>query len=249
MLYGYNNGLSTIVTAASTLAEFQEWQASLSGELYREANETDFMDHLTNPDFQKLAGSAIVVDFDYEYNQGEFVRLHEVILIPQAQAVDRNVEMVNQELPDVFDPLDDRTIEQLHGLDKEDRYDHRDDAEKEEDRQMRERIKEMKANDQLSGESFSPSKKAGIGVQRIDVSHDAEGNMQIDGVLAQVYTGTELEDQIEGSSKLAAEVAAEAALEGERKLQRAAAKKAELQAAQIRADERAGLTGKAATQN
>lgn len=241
MLYGYNKGLTTVVTGASTLEEFQEWQASLEGELYRTVAETDFMDHLTNPDYQKLAGSAVVVDFDYPFNQGEFVRLHEVVLMQPAQAVDRNVEMIAYEKPDTFDPLDTRTIEQIHGLDIEDRHDMRDDAEMAEDRAFREKIKDMKKNDQLSGESFSPSKKSGIGVQRVDVSHDKDGNVQIDHVLAQVYTGTELEDQIEGSSKLAAEVEAEAALEGERKLQRKAAKKKELQAAHLKALELAKL--------
>jgi hypothetical protein len=235
MLYGYNKGLQTIVTAASSLDEFKEWQSELAGHLYREANETDFMEHLTNPDYQKLAGSAIVVDFDHEYNQGEFTRIHEIVMLQPAQAVDRNVEMIHYEKPDVFDAADERTIEEIHGLNKEDRWDHRDDAERAEDSAMREKIKEMKKNDQLSGESFSPRKKGGVAVDRIDVSHDAEGKIQIDGVLAQKYTGTELEDQIEGSSKLAAQVAAEAALEGERKQQRKIQKTKELEEAVARA--------------
>jgi hypothetical protein len=235
MLYGYNKGLQTIVTAASSLEEFKEWQSELEGHLYREANETDFMEHLTNPDYQKLAGSAIVVEFDHEYNQGEFTRIHEIVLLQPAQAVDRNVEMIHYEKPDVFDAKDERTIEEIHGLDKEDRWDHRDEAEMAEDKAMREKIKEMKKNDELSGESFSAPKKDGIGVQRVDVSHDADGNVQIDHVLAQKYTGTELEDQIEGSTKLADAVAADAALEGERKQQRKVEKKKELEAAVERA--------------
>lgn len=235
MLYGYNKGLQTIVTAASSLEEFKEWQSELEGHLYREANETDFMEHLTNPDYHKLAGSAIVVDFDHEYNQGEFIRIHEITILQPAPAVDRNVEMIHYEKPDVFDAKDERTIEEIHGLDKEDRWDVRDDAERAEDTAMREKIKEMKKNDQLSGESFSPSKKGGVGVERIDASRDDQGNLQIDGVLAHKYTGTELEDQIEGSTKLADAVAAEAALEGERKLQRKANKKKELEAAVERA--------------
>ena len=249
MLYGYNKGLTTIVTGATTQAEFNEWTAELAGHLYRAANETDLMEHLTNPDYAKLAGAAQVIEFDYEYNQAEFNRIHEIILLQPAQAVDRNVEMVHQELPDIFDANDNRTIEEIHGLDQFDKHDFRDEAEMAEDKAMREKIKTMKANDELSGESFSAPKKGGLGIQRIDSSIDADGNLQIDGVLAQVYTGTEVEDQIAGSSKLAEAVAAQAALEGERKIQRAKAKKEELESAQQRANVLADLFPSASTGN
>jgi hypothetical protein len=85
------------------------------------------------------------------------------------------------------DDDDQRTIEEIYGLDKEDRFDRRSDEEKASDEVNRKRYDEAKKRGDLSGESFGgplPDRKTQTTVTDIRVSERADGTVEIDNVLA-----------------------------------------------------------------
>lgn len=217
MLYGFNpNFKTTVVTADQTTADFQAWYKSLGGELYVTSYESDMMMHMTDPNLQGLKTAVFIFEFDHDFNQAEFARIHDITILKQAQAIDRNVDMYLHEQPDPYDAADTRTIEQIYELDKEDRYDTRDDEEKAEDAAFREQIKEMKKNNQLSGESFTPKGKDRVNVTQINTSVDANGHVTIENVQAVKHVPGEHNESIAQREKLEAKVAEENQLKAEK---------------------------------
>ena len=186
MLNGFNPDKNTIVVSSGTdINQFEAWYAALGGELYIESYETTFLDHMSNDLFTGVKTPVYVFTFDQEFCLTEFVRIHEISLVNHATAMDLNVDMYLNGRPDPYDSEDTRTIADLHNLHNEDRHDKRTDEQKAEDAAFKEKIKEMKKNDQVTGESFSPkSNQSKVHVETVNVTDNADGTQTIDGVEA-----------------------------------------------------------------
>lgn len=186
MLYGYKRkeSISTVVGAALNKEELNTWYDGVGSEHFTDAYQTDMMQHMTDDEFQPFQSLIYVFEHESADQQDAFIQKHQLLIGTHARAVDRCIDMINYDAPDEYDILDERTIEQKYGLDIEDKYDRRTDAQKEEDLQMREHIKELKAQDKLSSDSFSAPKKDNVYVTDIRSSVDADGNVQLDNVLA-----------------------------------------------------------------
>jgi hypothetical protein len=196
MLFGYNTKpRTTVVVAGHTLEEFQAWFASLNheGALYTAARETEMFEHLMNDEWTDLKTTVYVFDFDHDYNQAEFARLHDIVILPRMEAIDRNGDM------DYLSRGDDmmnetRTIAEIFNLGDDDPYDKRSDAEKAADKIMSERMKQLQKDDQISSDSFAPVTKGGVAVTDIHASTNADGTVSIDGINAVKYKGDEAEE-------------------------------------------------------
>lgn len=206
MLFGYHtNPRTTVVTAAHTLQEFQDWYASLVTEeaLFTSAHETNMFEHLTNDEWSDLKTSVYVFTFDHDYNQAEFARIHDIVVLPRFNAVDRNADMeyVSREFNAANDT---RTIAEIHGLGDDDPYDKRSEEEKAADKIVSERMKELQKQDKISGDSFSPVTKGGVSVTDIHATTNTDGTITIDGINAVKYKGDEAENAMEQMTRVSA---------------------------------------------
>lgn len=192
-LYGYKKPINvTVVGAALSKAEFQAWfEAATTADgdkLYVEVQETDMMMHLTDDEFQPFSASVFIFQHTDAAQQEAFIAKHEILIGTHARCVDRNSDMVNYDAPDPWLNTDDtRTIAEIHGLDKEDRWDKRTDEEKAADAEMKKMMDELKKKGELSNDdSFSPTKKkdGDVHVTDIRTSVNADGTVEIDNVLA-----------------------------------------------------------------
>ena len=199
MLFGYNTQpRTTVVTAGHTLEEYQAWFASLNheGALYTSARETEMFEHLMNDEWTDLKTTVYVFEFDHDYKQAEFARVHDIVIMPRMNAIDRNSDMDYLSKGDTF--LDDkRTIAEIHGLEDNDPWDNRTDEEKAADKIMSDRMKELQAADKISGDSFSPTAKGGVAVTDIQATTKADGTLSIDGINAVKHNGNEAEEAMQ----------------------------------------------------
>lgn len=190
MLYGYfrEPGPTTVVTAAifkSVLADFLK-RASERPDLYVSMEEPDFMTIMTDEEFQKFKSEVTVFQHASVEQQQEFVDYFNLLICPFHTAVHRQKEMLEADEPDPYDASDERTLEEIYGLTEHDPFDQRTDEQKEQDAAFKEAIKQARKDGQISDESFKPREKKGKNVHVTDVrAHtDADGNVQIDRILA-----------------------------------------------------------------
>jgi hypothetical protein len=187
-LYGYKKDASTtIVGAALNKAEFDQFYEAATDH-HSDKYLSDMMMHLTDPDIQGFQASVAIFEHSSSEQQDQFIEKYEILIGTRARAVDRNVDMVNYDAPDPWlDGDDERTIEQINGLDKEDRWDKRTEEERDADRQMKKMMDEMKKKGELSNDdSFSPRKpKSGeVHVTDVRTTAHADGSVTVDNVLA-----------------------------------------------------------------
>lgn len=189
-LYGYKkDGNTTIVGAALNVQEFNDFLERAT-DLNTGVELSDMMMHLIDPEFQGFAASVAVIAHADAQQQDEFIEKYEILIGSRQRAVDRSIDMVNYDIPDPYDMDDSQTIEQMYGLDKEDRWDRRSDEEKELDAAMKEQIDQMRKKGELSNDdSFSAKKKEnGVYVTDINVHANADGSFAGANVIA-VKTG------------------------------------------------------------
>jgi hypothetical protein len=189
-LYGYKkDATTTIVGAALNKQEFNEFYEAAT-ELYSDRYKSDMMMHLTDPEIQGFQAEVAIFEHADSAQQDAFITKHDILIGTRQRAVDRNADMVNYDAPDPWLNVDDeRTIEQIHGLDKEDRWDKRTDEERDADRQMKKMMDDLKKKGELSNDdSFSPRKdepkEGDVRVTDIRTTAHADGSVTVDNVLA-----------------------------------------------------------------
>lgn len=184
MLYGYHKEPNiTVVTAALNRAEFDAWYGACDNEFVSDRYETNSFEHLTNDELTPFKSTVFIFEHATPEDRQKFAEKHGLLIGTYARAVDRCTDMVLYDAPDHYDVNETRTIEELNGLDKEDRWDRRSDEEKEADKKMKEMIDEMKKKGEISNDdSFAPRKKEGDTVNVTDVrtSINADGTIDID---------------------------------------------------------------------
>jgi len=190
MLYGYSRepGHTTVIAAAifkSVLADFLE-RASKRTDLYVSMEEPDFMTSMTDDQFKMFKDGVTVFEHESAEQQQAFVDEFGILMCSVARSIDHHNAMLVAEEPDPYDVSDTRTLEEIHGLAENDPWDVRTDEQKQEDAAFKEAIKQAVKDGQISDESFKPREKKGKSVQVTDVKahRDADGNMEIDRILA-----------------------------------------------------------------
>lgn len=188
MLYGTKevldgNRIATIVGAADTVEEFVAWLDAVKGQEegrnWEETYASNFLDHMQNQFYKGFKHSVLAVyHTDEEQRQAFWTEwnIHEVQSEPLR---DRQADMLHAkhvEIKAATESEEDKakTIEERTGLDQNDPWDRRSEAEKEEDRKMKERMKEMAKAGELSGDSFG-----GADAQR--ASRDRPGANNVPG--------------------------------------------------------------------
>lgn len=193
MLFGYRKDGETVITAKhGTSTMYQEWRTALpeSDETYVSVRETEFMDKFGD-EFGRMRHDVYIFSHKDTKQQDAFIEKHQVTINPPVTAWDRHDTMVDFDAPDYYDVTETRTIEELTGLDTDDRWDRRTDEQKEADQKMKEMIDELKKNGEITNDdSFAPRQKEGEGTAHVDeirTSIGADGKVQIDNVLATKY--------------------------------------------------------------
>ena len=179
--------LVTVVAAALNRATYENWFSSLEPGHFKQATETEIMDHLSDPDLELFRTTVFVVEHETPEDQQAFVAKHGLQVCSYATAADRHTDMLNWDAPDPYDIEDTRTIEQIFNLTTEDRFDKRTDEEKARDLEIKKMMDELRKKGEVSEDSFAPRKDAGEdGMQVTDVRVKTyqDGSQDIDNILA-----------------------------------------------------------------
>lgn len=209
MLHGYNiNPRTTIVVSAHTELEFRAWYSRLMAEtgtpLYAEQREIEEFEFLMDDQFDGLQTSVYEFKFADDAKQAEFIKAHQIVILPRFNAIDRNQDM-NYRSNDNYD-TETRTIEEITGTDKHDPWDTTSEEDKAQAKALREMMKKRQAEDEVSNDdSFSSPTQGGVHVQSIGTSIDANGNVRVDTVGAVKLTGDELQRSQEEIERVKAE--------------------------------------------
>jgi len=186
-LYAYKReqGFETVVAASTTSkADYEKWFEGIDAQNYTDKYQTDMMTHLTNDEFQPFQSHVFVFEHESAEQQQAFIDQHNLLVGTRQRAIDRMIDMINWEAPDYYDINETRTIEEIHGLDKEDKFDRRSEEDKAYDEQIKKQMKELAKEGKLTGDSFAPAKDSGVYVNDIRTSTNADGTIDIDNVLA-----------------------------------------------------------------
>lgn len=179
--------LVTVVAAALNRATYENWFAALEQGGFTVANETEIMDHLSDPDLELFRSTVYVVEHATPEDQQAFVEKHGLQICSYATAADRHTDMLNWDAPDPYDIEDERTIEQLFNLTTEDRFDKRTDEEKARDLEIKKMMDELRKKGEVSEDSFAPRKEAGedgMSVTDVRVKTYQDGSQDVDNILA-----------------------------------------------------------------
>lgn len=186
MLYGYEslreNIPSTIVTAADEAVTVETWYTNISAKKknYTKSRQTDFMDHLRNPEFVGLKHSVYIFNHKDEKQREKFIRENEIIILPEKQAKDRLEVMVLEVVEGIkgFDLSDNRPIGEIFGLnDGNDKWDLRTEDQKKAEAEGKTQLDQSKkrVGDHITGQSFDPnprSQEDGVYVNRVSQNED-----------------------------------------------------------------------------
>lgn len=191
MLYGFRDGSAQegfylVVSAAESLAAYDALEPRV-GELG--GRRPAAFEHLTDDRLRNML-HAYLFEADTEQAITEVVETLQVEILHRNRALDKQRGMMSAEEADPYRSNDDdsRTIEEIYGLDTDDRWDKRTDEQIEQDKAYKQLADEAKKKGELTGDSFSGGKnrkkKDEVRVTDIRTSINADGSVQIDDVLA-----------------------------------------------------------------
>lgn len=168
MLYGYKkeNDLVTVVGAASTVTELENWYNNISNTFFKSKKETDFLEILTNPEFMGYKHPAYIFHHSSIEDQKEFIDTNQIKILNPFQVKDFMIDMVeNQQVieNDTQDKkVDKRTLEEILNLKENDPWDKRSEEQKEYEASAVKQSEEIRKRmgDHITGQSFDP--KSGV---------------------------------------------------------------------------------------
>jgi hypothetical protein len=166
-IYGYKEHVddrpATIVAAADTVEKFTEWCDTVVDQdpetrNFEEVYTSAFLDHLTKPAYKGFKHPVRVFYHTDEAQRDAFIAEWQITELKSQPARDRHLDMLHQakvERQEAENPeLKNQTIEERLGLDKNDPWDRRSEAEIEQDREMKEKMKKAAKAGDMSGDSF-----------------------------------------------------------------------------------------------
>lgn len=209
IIVGYKDSptRSVVAAALSTTAEFKDWHKKnfqdQNPKHVESLHTSDPFDHLVDDNLRKFKKPVFIFDHMTPEDQEKFFKDYEITVLPIMECADRQLDMSQRDEHDPYKPTEnDKTLAEIHGLDKEDPWDHRTDEEKAQDQQMKEMMDELKKNNKLSGDSFSPAKKPQkdyVYVDEIRASQNQDGSITVDNVLAVKKNTQQVEAQKNGT--------------------------------------------------
>ena len=160
-----DNKVATIVPAATTVDELETWYESVKlldseTRLFSEIYETNFMDHMTRPEFRDFKRVTYVFFHTDEAQRDEFFEQQNLQDQKSEPARDRQKDMMHaakeahREATETEEERN-RTIEERLGLDKNDPWDRRSEEEREADKAMKEQMKQLRREGTVSDDSFA----------------------------------------------------------------------------------------------
>lgn len=194
MIYAYVEGNDKlIVTAASSLAEYDEFYARAVAERqdYVSESQPDIMTMLTEPSFQRLKKPPYVFEHLSPTQRDAFAQRYNINVLGPNACIDKANDMIEYALGDAESArgeADTRTIAEVLGIKDNDPWDKRTEEQKEKEKKAQEEYK--KAYDEamkkgaLSGDSFAAPRGKNAKVTDIRMTRNADGSISIDSVQA-----------------------------------------------------------------
>jgi hypothetical protein len=205
MLYAFEERLTSVIGAADTLVEFEDFIRQTDSSVVNPEvigvkiiELATLMDMLTEDNLQGFKKAPVIVEHLSPEARAAFNEKFSVTVIKRNALLDKHEDMLLKEIPDPHsaDALDDRPIEEIYELDQNDSWDKRSDEEKAEDAEDRKKMREAQKKGDISGDSFGPNpnrkkrKKTtddtGSNVHVTDVKgyRNEDGEVEIDSVIA-----------------------------------------------------------------
>lgn len=209
MIYGYTKDGTTVVGAADTVMEFEGWYQKIAegtSGLFGARKETDFMTHLTDPEFKGYKHPAYIFTHTSNDERDKFIELNEVHILTKSQVRDKMLDMMalaDENLRSGFDLRDSRTIGELSGLDNAeyDPWDKRSEQEKDQAESQEKRTDELRKRlgDHVTGQSFDPNPRGGAsgGLSINEIFDSSDGTINVKG---RKFGGPKTADPLKGIS-------------------------------------------------
>jgi hypothetical protein len=205
LLYALEDGLISIVGAADTLIELEAFVTATDENFgataealgVKSAVVASLMDLLTDDTYQGFKKAPVIIEHLSVDSKLAFNEKFGIEILKRNALIGRADDMLHAEKVDPYsaEADDQRSLEEIHGLDKEDKWDRRSDDEKEKDEENRKMFKEGQKKGDISGDSFGPNpnrkpKKnadgSDVSVTDIKAHRDYDtGEVVLDDVLAQ----------------------------------------------------------------
>ena len=214
MRYAFEQRLTTIVAAADSLVEFEEFVKETDSTMVqpdalgvKSAEIADMMAMLSEENLQGFKKAPVIVEHLSQSARDKFNERFAIVVLKRNAVLDRQEDMLHAELDDPYaaDYADPRPIEEIYDLDREDKWDKRSEEEKQQDLDMKKKLKELQKKGEISGDSFGPDPNRkrrvfdGEGKPTTDVdvpkgdqvhitdvraTRNSDGEIEIDDVLA-----------------------------------------------------------------
>ena len=193
MKYGYTKDKMTVVGAATTVMDFEGWYQEIAegaSGLFSARKETDFMTHLTDPEFKGYLHPAYIFEHTSNDERDAFIEKNEITVVTKSQVKDRMLDMMalaDESLRSGFDLRDERTIGELSGLDDADHdpWDRRSEEEKAQADAQEKRTDELRKRlgDHVTGQSFDPNPRGGAagGLNINEIFDGGDGSINVKG--------------------------------------------------------------------
>lgn len=231
MRYAFQKDDTTYVTGADSIEEFEILIAdidaadgtALNMEGIIEADQAGMMEMLTDEVFEGMTKAPLVIKHTTNAElRSAFLFKHKIEVVKRNAAIKRQADMLAFLEEDEYSPdADSRTIEEIHGLVDEDRWDKRTEEEIVADDEKKKLWDAAKKAGDLSGDSFGPNpnrkKKEGeptASVTDVKTSIGPDGRIQIDrvlGVKGLHDQPTPAQQKVTGSQRSLADILGEAA--------------------------------------
>jgi hypothetical protein len=194
MLYGYkekvDNQIATIVSAADTVDEYDNWVGTVSKQMphpnFESYGASSFMDHLTRDEFHGYKRPVLIVFHVDEVQRELFVHEWQIKQVQPALARDMQKLMTfrksqadriareaqeEEQASATETEIVGRSLEEIHGLIDSDPWDKRTEEQKQAEADLRKKMKELRKEGKISDDSFG-----GADVQRKAKEKARKGN-------------------------------------------------------------------------
>jgi hypothetical protein len=208
MLYAFENGNMVIVGAADDMVDFEKFIAAtnsviVSGESLgvKSAELCTLVDVLTEDYLQGFKRCPVVVEHLSAETRHIFEQKFNIAIVKRNACLSKHEAMINALVADPYsasEATDQRSIEEIYGLDEKDEWDERSEEEKEQDAAYKKAYEDAAKKGEISGDSFGPNpnrKKKGkkaegedkapeLHVTDVRAHETNDGEIKIDNILA-----------------------------------------------------------------
>lgn len=207
MLYAFEDRLISVVGAADTLIDFEDFIMKTDSSFVKpedigvkSAELVSLMDMLTEDRYQGFKKAPVMVEHVDTGSRDAFNERFSITVVKRNAVINKHEDMLHAELEDPYsaEATDVRSIEEIHDLEANDKWDKRTEEEKTKDEENKKAFKESQKKGDISGDSFGPNPdrkrkskdnadddtNPNIYVTDIKAYRGDDGEIEIDTVLA-----------------------------------------------------------------